>query len=167
KRLNSLLLPIPYSNTTYEETITDPLISRLSFAVLWHDPPKSRNTSTTPSKPRMVGAIRCKLLPGSPPSSTPQTPQDLILYISTIGVLSPFRHHGLATHLLDAALRAAVALPSSLVERKQRVAAIRAHVWEANEEGLAWYAKRGFKVVGREEGYYQRLRPKGAVVVRR
>lgn len=45
---------------------------------------------------------------------------------------------------------------------------IYAHVWEANEEALEWYVKRGFEV-GEEvvEGYYRKLRPSGARVVRR
>lgn len=43
-----------------------------------------------------------------------------------------------------------------------------AHVWEANEEGVEWYVKRGFAVVGGVvESYYRRLRPQGARVVRR
>lgn len=43
-----------------------------------------------------------------------------------------------------------------------------AHVWEANEEGVEWYVKRGF-VVDRAvvENYYRRLRPQGARLVRR
>ena len=43
-----------------------------------------------------------------------------------------------------------------------------AHVWEANEEAIKWYIKRGFDV-GEDvvEGYYRKLRPSGARVVRR
>lgn len=42
-----------------------------------------------------------------------------------------------------------------------------AHVWEASEEALKWYMKRGF-VVEEEiiRGYYRRLKPGGARVVR-
>lgn len=48
------------------------------------------------------------------------------------------------------------------------VAEVYAHVWEANEEGVEWYVKRGFVVVGGVvESYYRRLRPQGARVVRR
>lgn len=42
-----------------------------------------------------------------------------------------------------------------------------AHVWEANEEALEWYRRRGFVVGERVEGYYRRLKPQGARVVRR
>ncbi len=45
---------------------------------------------------------------------------------------------------------------------------IYAHVWEANEEALEWYGKRGFVVESEVvEGYYRKLRPSGAKVVRR
>lgn len=45
---------------------------------------------------------------------------------------------------------------------------IYAHVWEANEEALEWYLKRGFEVGGEVvEGYYRKLRPSGARVVMR
>jgi ribosomal protein S18 acetylase RimI-like enzyme len=44
---------------------------------------------------------------------------------------------------------------------------ITAHVWEANEEGLEWYRKRGFEILGHEEGYYRKLKPSGAILVRR
>ena len=45
--------------------------------------------------------------------------------------------------------------------------AVGAHVWEANKDGLEWYRKRGFREVGRENDYYRRLKPSGAVVVQR
>ena len=43
-----------------------------------------------------------------------------------------------------------------------------AHVWEANEEALGWYLRRGFgKQEGKCEGYYRKLRPGGAWLVGR
>ncbi len=42
-----------------------------------------------------------------------------------------------------------------------------AHVWEANGEALEWYAKRGFEAGEVDRGYYRRLKPDGARVVRR
>lgn len=42
-----------------------------------------------------------------------------------------------------------------------------AHVWEMNVEGIGWYARRGFEVEDVVAGYYRRLRPDGARVVRR
>lgn len=47
------------------------------------------------------------------------------------------------------------------------IRSVTAHVHEANDEGLHWYAARGFKVEdGVVEGYYRRLNPTGARIVR-
>jgi hypothetical protein len=44
---------------------------------------------------------------------------------------------------------------------------VTAHVHEANEEGLNWYTARGFHVEPAVvEGYYRRLQPSGARIVR-
>ena len=40
-------------------------------------------------------------------------------------------------------------------------------MWEANEEALGWYVRRGFEVGEKVEGYYRKLRPGGARVVKR
>jgi ribosomal protein S18 acetylase RimI-like enzyme len=81
------------------------------------------------------------------------------LYISTIGVLAPYRTHGIAMHLLQAVVKKAVELHS--------VRCVTAHVWEANEEGMEWYKKRNFEILEKEEGYYRKLRPQGAFLVRK
>lgn len=62
-------------------------------------------------------------------------------------------------HLLQAIVKKAVDLHS--------VRSVTAHVWEANEEGMEWYKKRSFDIVGKEEGYYRKLRPQGALLVRK
>lgn len=66
---------------------------------------------------------------------------------------------GIGTALLEAVVRVAV--------RRYGVVAVYAHVWEANAEALEWYRKRGFEVGELEVGYYRRLKPAGARVVRR
>ena len=42
-----------------------------------------------------------------------------------------------------------------------------AHVWETNDEGVEWYRGRGFEIGDVQGGYYRKLRPDGARVVRR
>jgi ribosomal protein S18 acetylase RimI-like enzyme len=61
--------------------------------------------------------------------------------------------------MLDNLIRSAV--------DEYEITSVGAHVWEANEEGLKWYRKRGFRVVSREPGYYRRLNPPDAVVMLR
>jgi ribosomal protein S18 acetylase RimI-like enzyme len=95
----------------------------------------------------VVGAIRCRLLPESQ------------LYISTIGILAPYREHGIAVHLLAAVVKKAVELHG--------VRCVTAHVWEANDEGLEWYKKRKFDILGKEASYYRKLQPAGAFLLRK
>lgn len=166
KRLNALLLPIPYPPKFYSEILSDPTTASLTLLAIWHDtPPLAKTTSVSTAAAtlngRVVGGIRCRLLPSptSIPSNNDTSDERPILYISTLVVLSPYRTHGIATHLLSAVLAYAL--------RTYNVRSVGAHVWVNNTEGRAWYAKQGFKEVRVEEGYYRRLEPTGAVVVER
>lgn len=82
-----------------------------------------------------------------------------ILYISTLVLLPSYRSYGIATHLLAQVLSRAI--------EAYGVTAVTAHVWEANEEGRTWYRARRFEECGLVEGYYRKLRPQEAVLVRR
>lgn len=171
KRLNSLL-PVAYPPSFYDESIIDATISSITLLALWHDEPHTTSTTTAPAPapapeaaaepesdpesnptpPALVAAaIRCRL--AASPSSNPT------LYISTLCVLPSHRHHGLAAHLLARVTAVAIA--------QHGVGGVTAHVWEANADAREWYAKRGFREEAREEAYYRKLRPAGAVVVRR
>lgn len=174
KRLNTLLLPIPYPSSFYKEILSDPLRNELTLLAIWDSAPtnqKEQQEEKGSGKGQVIAGISCRILPH--PSSTPipstpistttpnqQQEQDLILYISTLSILSPFRNYGIATHLLSTLLSRALTLFPD-------IKAVGAHVWEENHEAREWYRKRGFKEVRREEGYYRRLKPQGAWVVRR
>ncbi|KAF2741136.1 hypothetical protein EJ04DRAFT_423710 [Polyplosphaeria fusca] len=146
KRLNSLTLPVPYAASFYRETMTEPHHSVTLMAV-WHSTPPTDPPSSGAEKPRLVGAIRCRILPGS------------TLYLSTLCLLAPYRSHGIATHLLQR-----VVIKAS---KEHSVTNMAAHVWEANDDGLEWYKKRGFEAVGKEDQYYSKLKPSGAILMRR
>jgi ribosomal protein S18 acetylase RimI-like enzyme len=152
QRLNTLLLPIPYPQTFYKEILSDTTASDLTLLALWHDDP----STSTSSPGKVIGGIRCRILPDP---STQATPKDKILYISTLGVLSPFRSYGVATWLLHLLIERGI--------RNYGVNAVGAHVWEASNEAREWYKKRGFRETHLERGYYRRLTPQGAYVLRR
>ena len=157
RRLITLLLPIRYPDNFYKESIADTSETSLARIAVWHDQSASSvPLQTAPAISKVVGGIQCRLedVPSTPPGERQ-------LYIQTIAVLSPFRQLGIATHLLDTIIDAVVA-------HYERVTNIYAHVWEANQEALEWYERRGFIVQGEVvQDYYRRLKPSGARVVRR
>lgn len=157
KRLTSLLLPIPYPDKFYKEIIDDPVTANITLLAVWHDDPSRSVTG----KGRLVGAIRCRLLASSSISSQSGigNADAPMLYLSTLVLLSPYRQHGIATHLLRTLTQRAV--------NDYGVVRVGAHVWEANSDALAWYRKRGFRGTGRDSGYYRRLDPQAAIVMER
>ncbi|PSN63586.1 acyl-CoA N-acyltransferase, partial [Corynespora cassiicola Philippines] len=146
KRLNSLLLPVAYPPAFYTESMTEPHHG-ITLMAMWHTSPSSAEIVPGSEQPRLIGAIRCRILPSA------------TLYISTIGLLSPYRSYGIATHLLHRIIAKA--------SKEHGIRSVVAHVWEANEEGLEWYKKRGFEIIGKEDGYYSKLRPSGAILIRK
>lgn len=82
-------------------------------------------------------------------------------------MLAPYRGLGVGKALLEGLVEM-VLLKQQENNETGVVGEVYAHVWEVNEEGVEWYIKRGFVVVGGVvESYYRRLRPQGARVVRR
>ncbi|KAJ5670690.1 uncharacterized protein N7477_006053 [Penicillium maclennaniae] len=120
--------------------------------------------------PHPHGGIRCRL---EKPNS-PQEAQDEAtnLYIQTLHLLSPYRGQGVAAALLNALLFETPPKSKSRgriseLVKHYNIRSVTAHVHEANEDGLAWYVARGFKIQdGVVEGYYRRLKPSGARIVR-
>lgn len=157
KRLNSLLLPIPYPESFYREIIEDSLTSSITLVAVWHDDPSALGKE----KGRLVGAIRCRILAHPPSAQAGSTARKdgPMLYLSTVVLLSPYRSYGIANLMLEILMKRTV--------KDHGVTSVGAHVWEANVDGLEWYQKRGFREVGKEANYYQRLKPPGAVVVQR
>ena len=170
RRLISLLLPIRYPDKFFSEILSEPAVSALSRVAVWHDRPRpgkrkhdsDRNEDFVCEVTRgiVVGGIRCHLEPiPVPPGISPAVQQQL--YIQTIAVLSPYRSQGIATSLLEAVVE-------EVLENHYNVTSIYAHVWESNELALEWYSRRGFATEEKLlEGYYRRLKPGGARIVRR
>ena len=177
RRLITLLLPIRYPDKFYKESVSNPTQSTLALCALWQEAPQRgkaaleppngqsfpilKTLNSTPIQPNglVVGGIQCRLepLPSPPTSMRPQQQ----LYIQTLAVLAPYRQLGIAAALLEVIVATAVTQYDSVTQ-------IYAHVWQENVDALEWYEKRGFIVeTGIVEGYYRKLKPGGAKVVRR
>ena len=157
RRLITVLLPIRYPAKFFGDSVVDTTETALARVAVWRDT-STPNTvpSSDPASGRVVGGIQCRL--EDLPSDSPDAKQ---LYIQTIAVLSPFRRCGIATDLLDTIIK-------TIIEHYGKVTHIYAHVWEANIEAIEWYQNRGFTPEeGVIEGYYRRLKPSGAKLVRR
>ncbi|KAK2760281.1 hypothetical protein FQN54_002349 [Arachnomyces sp. PD_36] len=187
-RITGLLLPIRYPNGFYTATITDPIIASLSRVAIYHDnaPPTTKGTTNPDSSTdKVIGGIRCRLepLPGASAPSDADQPVRRNLYIQTLLLLSPYRGNGVATSLLSSLLFEPSShssdtstptssdkppvRPLSALVKHYGIRTVTAHVHEINEDALHWYIARGFKVEpGIVEGYYRRLKPGGARIVR-
>jgi N-alpha-acetyltransferase 50 len=158
RRINSLLLPIHYPDSFYHKILSPDAPISFSRTILW--------TSTSPVETKVIGGIICRLDLALSPFSTPQAllyiEGTYDIYIQSLALLSPYRSKGLAAEVLQEIIEAAVG------QEEVRVASLYAHVWTENEEGMNWYAARGFK---KEEavlhGYYRRLKPDTAWILRR
>ncbi|KAI2605510.1 uncharacterized protein GGS25DRAFT_433424 [Hypoxylon fragiforme] len=163
RRITSLLLPVSYPDSFYTK-ISDPLSSgAFSRVLLWSDP-----ADPIDSTPKVIGGLVCRPEP-SPFSSVPgrrfaapTTPdaQPNAVYIQSLVLLSPYRQLGLAAALLEEVARLAAASAFACRE-------VYAHVWTDNEDGLRWYLARGFTKHSEISGYYFKLRPDSAWIVRR
>lgn len=172
-RITGLLLPIRYPNSFYTATITDPVIASLSRVAVYHDHPVAAapDSSASTGTDKVIGGIRCRLEKQDPGQET-QGREATNLYIQTLHLLSPYRGHGVATALLNSLLFEVPPGPKarcwvSELVKHYNIRSVKAHVHEANDEGLKWYVARGFKIQdGVVENYYRRLKPSGARIVR-
>lgn len=179
RRTLSLLLPVRYPDNFFAETLTDSTTSSLSRVAIWcgddtiteelkkienvafHRDSEVSIKEEVNKRGIVIGGIRCRLeaLPCSSSEDGKRISQQL--YIQALALLSPYRGQGIATLLLNEIIK-------EVQHNHQSVSSMYAHVWEANTEGHEWYQRRGFTVDEELlEGYYNRLRPGGARIVRR
>jgi N-alpha-acetyltransferase 50 len=191
-RITGLLLPIRYPSSFYTACITDPVIASLSRVAVYHDHPVASGPSAestfgghqSTSKgglggtDKVIGGIRCRLerlfpeFAGLIQAEGSKPPTNL--YIQTLHLLSPHRGNGVAASLLNSLLFSKPPLESSRssyrvsrLVKHYNIRTVTAHVHETNDEGLKWYVARGFHVEdGIVSGYYRRLNPGGARIVR-
>ncbi|PHH72511.1 hypothetical protein CDD80_4481 [Ophiocordyceps camponoti-rufipedis] len=150
RRINALLLQVNYPDSFYARAVDSSQSGRFSRVVTWaHDG----------EEPKIVGAIVCRLESGDDDGDDRTGHQ---LYIQSLCLLAPYRGKGLMAAALDHVI--ATAQSDAALD----VRSVTAHVWTNNEDGLRWYQSRGFD--RREQpvaGYYLKLRPDSAWLVRR
>ncbi|KAK2852131.1 hypothetical protein FQN49_005338 [Arthroderma sp. PD_2] len=141
--------------------------------------------ASVPGTDKVIGGIRCRLEPATLPHPSSTTKATALrpvvnLYIQTLHLLSPYRGSGIAASLLNSLIYADDSETSKNTSQTNRasrrvsdmvkhynIRTVTAHVHESNDEALAWYAARGFVIEdGVLEGYYRRLTPGGAKVVK-
>ncbi|KAI4140426.1 MAG: hypothetical protein L6R39_005800 [Caloplaca ligustica] len=195
RRVISLLLPIRYPDKFFADSVANATSSSLARVAIWHERPRPAkrkweenvkdslsDVKASPSEcdgpdltqPRVtpgtvIGGIQCRLeqLPSHPSQlASSKIPTEgtsearIYCYIQTLALLSPYRSKGIATVLVETIIR-------TLCTEKvyEGTVGVYAHVWEANEEALEWYVKRGFQLGKVVQGYYRRLKPAGARIV--
>ncbi|KAK9474226.1 acyl-CoA N-acyltransferase [Dipodascopsis tothii] len=141
RRINSVVLPLPYSDAWYKESLTVGPLVKLAF---FNEIP--------------VGAIRCSLV-------VPQKHNvgESKIYIMTLAVLAPYRRYGIGKQLVDYIINDVVKL-----EEMAFVKEVYCHVWVENTDALEWYVKTaGFEKGEVVPGYYKKMDPPGDAVVLR
>ena len=128
----------------------------------------------------VVGAIGTRL----ERLTTPAAPQQASrLYIMTLGVLAPFRSHGIGTHCAQQLSSAHLLLLSvtrwsragsrllqiilQLASLDPAVSEAYLHVHVVNHDAFDFYARWGFQHGGIVENYYRRIEPRHAVILRK
>ncbi|KAG9241876.1 hypothetical protein BJ878DRAFT_204102 [Calycina marina] len=152
RRINSLLLEIAYPDSFYKNILTSS--HSFSRVIIWNQ------TSST-----VIGGIVCRIDPAFSSGADGKSiavEGNHDIYLQSLALLSPYRGKGLAA----AALQDVVTYAAR--QDKINIRQLYAHVWTKNEDGLKWYASRGFM---RDEhiipGYYSRLNPDTAYLLRR
>ena len=122
--LNYLTLPVVYSENFYDYLKQMQRYSKFAYV-----------------KDILVGAISCK--------------EDILedgshaCYIMTITVLKPYRRYGIASQLLEQAIKDCM--------QARNVSLMTLHVQASNEAAYKFYMKHGFELVEKKIGYYTEL----------
>ncbi|EOR01799.1 hypothetical protein E3P92_03226 [Wallemia ichthyophaga] len=139
RRLNGVILPVPYSNGVYEQ-VQSPELEDFCKLVYYNDIP--------------VGSVCCKVEAGK-------------LYIMILAVLAPYRRQGLGRHMLNHILKAAVSDPEPIikgdkVQPRKKLDSVYMHVQKENDDAIEFYKANGFSIQADVKDYYKRLKGEGS-----
>ena len=172
RRLITTLLPVRYPDRTYAAILANAEGTVYCRLGVWRAAglAPAAACSSESTRGTVAGAVCARVqdvaepqdarsaLAGSASAPGSGVAGDKELYVQMLGVLAPYRRQGLARTLLERVVAEAL--------REHGIKRVFAHVWEANDEALAWYRSRGFEVrCGLVEGYYRKLQPSGARIL--
>ncbi len=163
KRINALLLCVTYPSQFYQQLSPPTAYSIYSRAILWSP------NSQPDSAPIVVGSLVTRRDPlFEKKGSADEKGDDSSLYIAALTLLSPYRGLGLVQAALESVIRQCIAtLTVGEGGKEGGIKSLYAHVWTNNTEGLEWYRKMGFRRESVVDGYYPRMKPSTAWILRR
>ncbi|KAF9244952.1 N-acetyltransferase NAT13 [Melanogaster broomeanus] len=133
RKLNSVLFPVKYSEKYYNDVL-EPEVEAFCQLVYYNDVP--------------VGNICCRL-------------ENKELYLTTLGILAPYRSRQLGSQALERIIEAASS------HTKPKINRIFLHVQISNEDAKRFYQRHGFREAGIQENYYKKITPQGAWLLER
>ncbi|KIK99063.1 hypothetical protein PAXRUDRAFT_30751 [Paxillus rubicundulus Ve08.2h10] len=131
QKLNSVLFPVKYSEKYYKD-IQLSEVEAFCQLVYYNDVP--------------VGNICCKL-------------ENKELYLTTLGILAPYRSRKLGSQALDRIIQAASS------HTKPKIKRIFLHVQISNVDAKRFYERHGFKETGIKKDYYKKITPRDAWIL--
>ena len=130
--LNAAILPVRYQEKFYESILKQP-------------PAFVRSASYNDV---VIAAVACRKEPRSEEEGGGSK-----LYIMTLGVLAPYREHGVGTQLIQYVLKLLKSPTCNDVKE------VFAHVHTENETAVDFYKKYGFQVTATIPNYYKGIEP--------
>ncbi|KAH0827537.1 N-acetyltransferase NAT13 [Lanmaoa asiatica] len=134
RKLNSVLFPVKYSDKYYQDILQPEVedFCQLGTLVYFNDVP--------------VGNICCRL-------------ENKELYLTTLGILAPYRSRKLGSQALQRIVDAASC------HNKPKIKRISLHVQVSNGDAKRFYENHGFSEAGIHKNYYKKITPQDAWIL--
>ncbi|KAF8135680.1 N-acetyltransferase NAT13 [Boletus edulis] len=131
RKLNSVLFPVKYSDKYYQD-ILQTEVEPFCQLIYYNDVP--------------IGNICCRL-------------ENKELYLTTLGVLAPYRSRKLGSQALQRIIEAAS------LHNKPQIKRISLHVQVSNGDAKRFYESHGFGEAGIHKNYYKKITPQDAWIL--
>ncbi|KAG8213718.1 acyl-CoA N-acyltransferase [Butyriboletus roseoflavus] len=137
RKLNSVLFPVKYSEKYYQDILHSDVEDFCQLG------PSLRQGTSVYFNDVPVGNICCRL-------------ENKELYLTTLGILAPYRSRKLGTQALQLIIEAASR------HNKPRIKRISLHVQVSNGDAKRFYESHGFREAGVQKDYYKKITPRDA-----